>query len=219
DDVRWKYGTPPDGNANYAWLQHIIYHLAPNGTAGIVLANGSLSSNTSNEGEIRKNLLEADLVDAIVALPDKLFYSTGIPVSLWILNRNKKNHPMYQSRENEILFIDARNLGQMVDRRLRELSEEDIQKIAKTYRNWRKSDEEYEDIKGFCKSTTLDDVRENGYVLNPGRYDGLGDVADDGIPFEEKMETLTGKLRELFNKSHRLEEEIKKNIGGIGFDI
>src|SRR5699024_3501063 len=197
----------------------MVYHLAPNVTAGIVLANGSLSSNTSNEGEIRKNLLEADLVDAIVALPDKLFYSTGIPVSLWILNRNKKNNPNYQSHEHEILFIDARNMGQMVDRRLRELKEDDIQKIAGTYRNWRKEDKAYDDIKGFCKSATLDEVRENEYVLTPGRYVGLGDVADDGIPFEEKMETLTGELRELFDKSHRLKEEIKKNLGGIGFDI
>lgn len=220
DDVRWKYGTPSNGNANYAWLQHIVYHLAPNGTAGIVLANGSLSSNTSNEGEIRKNLLEADLVDAIVALPDKLFYSTGIEVSLWILNRNKKNNPNYLSHENEILFIDARNMGQMVDRRLRELTEDDIQKIAGTYRNWRKADEEYKDVKGFCKSATLDEVRKNEYVLNPGRYVGLEEIEDDdGVPFEEKMETLTGDLRLLFDKSHRLEEEIKQNLRGIGFGL
>lgn len=219
DDVRWKYGTPPNGNANYAWLQHMIYHLAPNGIAGIVLANGSLSSNTSNEWEIRKNLLEADLVDAIVSLPGNLFYSTPIPVSLWVLNRNKKSNPMYQSREKEILFIDARNLGQMVDRRIRELTEEDIQKIAGTYRNWRKPDGEYEDIKGFCKSATLDDVRENGYTLTPGSYVGIGDVEDDGIPFEEKMASLTGELRELFDKSHQLEYELKQKLGGIGFDI
>lgn len=219
DDVRWKFGTPPASNANYAWLQHIIYHLSPNGAAGIVLANGSLSSNTSNEGEIRKNILEADLVDAIVALPDKLFYSTGIPVCLWILNRNKKNHPKYRSREHEILFIDARNMGQMVDRRLRELTEEDIQKIAGTYRNWRKPDGKYEDIKGFCKSATLEDVRQNDYVLTPGRYVGISDVEDDGIPFEEKMATLTSELKELFEKSHRLEEEIKKNLGEIGYEV
>src|SRR5699024_5801234 len=193
DDVRWKYGTPPNGNANYAWLQHMIYHLAPNGTAGIVLANGSLSSNTSNEGEIRKNLLEADLVDAIVALPDKLFYSTGIPVSLCILNRTKKNNPNYISHENETLFIDARNMRKMVDRRLRELTEDDIQKIAGTYRNWRKADKEYKDIKGFCKSTTLEDIRKNEYVLTPGRYVGLEEVENDGVPFEEKMEALTGE--------------------------
>ena len=219
DDVRWKYGIPPAGNANYAWLQHMVYHLAPNGTAGIVLANGSLSSNTSNEGEIRKNLIESDLVDAIVALPDKLFYSTGIPVCLWILNRNKKDNPKYRSRPNEILFIDARNSGVMIDRRLRELKNDDIQKIADTYRNWRNTDKEHEDIKGFCKSATLDDVREHEYVLTPGRYVGIGDVEDDGISFEEKMETLTGELSELFAKSRRLENEIKKNLGGIGYEV
>lgn len=219
DDVRWKYGIPPAGNANYAWLQHMVYHLSPNGAAGIVLANGALSSNTSNEGEIRKNLLEADLVDAIVALPDKLFYSTGIPVSLWILNRNKKDNPNYRSRENKILFIDARNLGVMIDRRHRELTEEDIQKIADTYHQWRNLDGNYKDINGFCKSATLDDIRENEYVLTPGRYVGLVDVEDDGISFEEKMETLTSELSELFAKSKRLEDEIRKNLGGIGFEI
>lgn len=183
DDVRWKYGTPPAGNANYAWLQHMVYHLAPNGVAGIVLANGSLSSNTSNEGEIRKNLLEADLVDAIVALPDKLFYSTGIPVSLWILNRNKKSNPKFRSRENEILFIDARNSGVLIDRRHRELTEDDIEKIADAYHRWRNIDGDYDDIKGFCKSANLDDVKEHDYVLTPGRYVGIGDIEDDGIPF------------------------------------
>lgn len=239
DDVRWKYGTPPEGNANYAWLQHMIYHLAPNGVAGIVLANGSLSSNTSNEGEIRKNLLESDLVDAIVALPDKLFYSTGIPVSLWILNRNKKNNPKYRSREREVLFIDARNLGEMIDRRHRELKYEDIRKIADAYHNWRivsnaQSKDEYsmpmaaesgevyggyEDIKGFCYSAKLDEIREHEYVLTPGRYVGIEEVEDDGIPFEEKMENLTSELSELFAKSRRLEEEVRKNLGGIGYEV
>lgn len=259
DDVRWKYGVPPEGNANYAWLQHMIYHLAPNGVAGIVLANGSLSSNTSNEGEIRKNLLESDLVDAIVALPDKLFYSTGIPVSLWILNRNKKDSPKHRSREHEILFIDARNLGEMIDRRHRELKEEDIRKIADTYHRWRneashseQSEESifytsrgefsspekkveneelplvaeesqeygvYEDIKGFCYSATIEEIREHEYILTPGRYVGIEEVEDDGIPFEEKMENLTSELSELFAKSKRLEEEIRKNLGGIGYEI
>ncbi|MCT4620585.1 MAG: type I restriction-modification system subunit M [Marinisporobacter sp.] len=219
DDVRWKYGTPPAGNANYAWLQHMIYHLGQNGCAGIVLANGSLSSNTSNEGEIRKNLLEADLVDAIVALPDKLFYSTGIPVSLWILNRNKKNNPKFRSRENEILFIDGRNLGEMIDRRHRELKDDDIKKIAKTYHNWRNIDGKYEDVKGFCKSAKLENVREHEYVLTPGRYVGIEEVEDDGIPFEEKMEKLTSELSELFVKSKRLEDEIRKNLGGIGYEF
>ncbi|MCQ4921462.1 type I restriction-modification system subunit M [Tissierella carlieri] len=266
DDVRWKYGTPPEGNANYAWLQHMIYHLSPNGVAGIVLANGSLSSNTSNEGEIRKNLLESDLVDAIVALPDKLFYSTGIPVSLWILNRNKKNNSKYRSREREVLFIDARNLGEMIDRRHRELKEEDIRKIADTYHGWRnvgnaqftvhnsqlknkdshpeviegsstchseRSEESllplvaeegaiyggYEDIKGFCYSATIDEIREHEYVLTPGRYVGIEEVEDDGVPFEEKIENLTSELSELFAKSRRLEEEIRKNLGGTGYEV
>lgn len=219
DDVRWKFGIPPAGNANYAWLQHMVYHLAPNGVAGIVLANGSLSTNTSNEGEIRKNLLEEDMVDAIVALPDKLFYSTGIPVSLWILNRNKKDNPKYRSREHEILFIDARQLGEMIDRRHRELTEEDISKISETYHEWRNIDGEYEDIKGFCKSASIEDIREHEYVLTPGRYVGIEDVEDDGIPFDEKMESMTAELAELFAKSRKLEEEIRKNLGGIGYEF
>ena len=219
DDVRWKFGIPPAGNANYAWLQHMIYHLAPNGSAGIVLANGSLSTNTSNEGEIRKNLLEEDMVDAIVALPDKLFYSTGIPVSLWILNRNKKDNPKYRSREHEVLFIDARQLGEMIDRRHRELTEEDISKISETYHEWRNIDGEYEDIKGFCKSATIEDIREHEYVLTPGRYVGIEDIEDDGIPFDEKMESMTAELAELFAKSRHLEDEIRKNLGGIGYEF
>ena len=219
DDVRWKFGIPPAGNANYAWLQHMVYHLAPNGSAGIVLANGSLSTNTSNEGEIRKNLLEGDMVDAIVALPDRLFYSTGIPVSLWILNRNKKDNPKFRSREHEVLFIDARQLGVMIDRRHRELTEEDISKITETYHEWRNVEGEYEDIKGFCKSAKIDDIREHEYVLTPGRYVGIEDVEDDGIPFDEKMENMTAELAELFAKSRSLEEEIRKNLGGIGYDL
>lgn len=239
EDVRWKYGVPPEGNANYAWLQHMIYHLAPNGIAGIVLANGALSSNTSNEGEIRKNLLEEDLVDAIVALPDKLFYSTGIPVSLWILNRNKEDNPKFRSRRHEVLFIDARNLGEMIDRRHRELRDEDIKKIADTYHNWRKIDNVqskneddlplvaeksegygvYEDIQGFCYSATIDEIREQEYVLTPGRYVGIEEEEDDGIPFDEKMEALTSELGELFKKSRSLEEEIKKNLEGIGYGM
>ena len=219
EDVRWKYGVPPEGNANYAWLEHIVYHLAPNGVAGVVLANGALSSNTSNEGVIRKNLVDAKLVDAIVALPDKLFYSTGIPVSLWILNRNKIDNPKFRQRADEILFIDARNLGNMVDRRHRELSEGDIKKIADTYHNYRNLNGQYEDIQGFCKAAKLDEVREHEYVLTPGRYVGIEEQEDDGIPFEEKMETLTSELGELFAKSRRLEDEIRKNLGGIGFDF
>ncbi|MCI6693863.1 MAG: type I restriction-modification system subunit M [Clostridium sp.] len=219
DDIRWKFGVPPEGNANYAWLQHIVHHLAPNGCAGVVLANGSLSSNTSNEGEIRKNLIDADLVDAIVALPDKLFYSTPIPVSLWILNRNKKSNPKYRNREKEILFIDARNLGEMVDRTHRELLNEDIKKIADTYHNYRNIDGKYEDIKGFCKATKFDEVKENDYILTPGRYVGIEEQEDDEVPFEEKMETLTKELKELFQESRNLEKEIRKNLGGLGYEF
>ena len=219
EDVRWKYGVPPEGNANYAWLEHIVYHLAPNGVAGVVLANGALSSNTSNEGVIRKNLVDAKLVDAIVALPDKLFYSTGIPVSLWILNRNKKDNPKFREREDEILFIDARNLGTMVDRRHRELSEEDIKKISDTYHKYRNLNGQYEDIQGFCKAAKLDEVREHEYVLTPGRYVGIEEQEDDGIPFEEKMKALTSQLGELFEKSRSLEDEIRKNLGGIGYEF
>jgi len=219
DDVRWKFGIPPAGNANYAWLQHMVYHLAPNGSAGIVLANGSLSTNTSNEGEIRKNLLEGDLVDAIVALPDRLFYSTGIPVSLWILNRNKKDNPKFRSREHEVLFIDARQLGVMIDRRHRELAEEDISKISETYHEWRNIEGEYEDVKGFCKSAKIEEIREHEYVLTPGRYVGIEDIEDDGIPFDEKMENMTAELAELFAKSRHLEDEIRKNLGGIGYEF
>ncbi|MDD2481919.1 MAG: N-6 DNA methylase, partial [Lutispora sp.] len=249
DDVRWAYGIPPAGNANYAWLQHMIYHLSPNGIAGVVLANGSLSSNTSNEGEIRKNLLEADLIDCIVAMPDKLFYSTGIPASLWIINRNKKGDAKHRNREKEILFIDARQLGEMIDRRHRELNEKDISKIAETYHQWKNSDngelrieneelendhemllvaegsakyrvlKEYEDIKGFCYSAKLEEIREYEYVLTPGRYVGIEEAEDDGIPFEEKMGNLTSELAELLAKSRHLEEEIRKNLGGIGYEF
>nr|WP_317134846.1 N-6 DNA methylase [Acetobacterium tundrae] len=214
DDVRWKFGIPPTGNANYAWLQHMVYHLAPNGAAGIVLANGSLSSNTSNEGEIRKNLLEGDMVDAIVALPDKLFYSTGIPVSLWILNRNKADNSGFRSRYHEVLFIDARQLGEMIDRRHKVLKADDVAKIADTYHQWRNRDGHYEDSKGFCKSANLSEIREHEYVLTPGRYVGIEDAIDDGIPFEEKMENMTANLAELFAKSRHLEDEIRKNLGG-----
>ena len=219
DDIRWKYGVPPEGNANYAWLQHIVHHLAPNGVGGVVLANGSLSSNTSNEGEIRKNLIENDLVDAIVALPDKLFYSTGIPVCLWILNRNKANNPKFRNREKEILFIDARNLGEMIDRKHRELSNDDIKRIADTYHNYRNINGNYEDVKGFSKTAKLEEVKENDYILTPGRYVGIEDVEDDGVSFDEKMKTITSELDELFKESRSLEDEIRLNLGGIGYEF
>ena len=217
DDVRWRYGVPPTGNANYAWLQHMVYHMAPNGSAGIVLANGSLSTNTSNEGVIRKNLLEDDVVDAIVSLPDRLFYSTGIPVSLWILNRNKKDNPKFRSRKHEVLFIDARQLGEMIDRRHRELKEEDISKISVTYHEWRNIDGEYEDIQGFCKSATLEEIAKQDYILTPGRYVGIAEQEEDGEAFEEKMERLTTELFGLFEESHKLEAEIIKKLTVLGY--
>lgn len=219
EDVRWKFGVPPEGNANYAWLEHMVYHLAPNGVAGIVLANGSLSTNTTGEGDIRRNLIEGKLVDAIVALPEKLFYTTGIPVCLWILNRNKIDNPNFRKREDEILFIDARKLGGMVDRTHRELSDDDIKKIAETYHNYRNIDGKYEDVQGFCKAAELQEVRENEYVLTPGRYVGIEEKEDDGIPFDEKMETLTSEIAELFEQSRSLEDEIRKNLGGIGYEF
>lgn len=219
DDVRWKYGTPPTGNANFAWVQHMVHHLAPHGTAAIVLANGSLSSNTSNEGEIRKNLIESDLVDCIVSLPGNLFYSTAIPVSVWILRRNKEESSRFRNRQNEILFIDARNEGKMVDRKLRELLPEDIEKIASAYHSWRNNDGNYEDVAGFVKSASLEEVRGHDHILTPGRYVGLADEEDDGVPFEEKMEKLTNELSELFAKSNELEDQIRKNLKEIGYAL
>lgn len=219
DDIRWKFGVPPEGNANFAWLSHIVHHLSPNGVAGVVLANGALSSNTSNEGVIRTNLIANKLVDAIVTLPGNLFYSTPIPVCLWILNRNKLNAQNHRSREDEILFIDAKNLGEMVDRRHRELSNDDIKRIADTYHNWRNVDGDYEDVKGFCKSASIDEVKDNEYILTPGRYVGIPDLEDDGIPFDKKMNGLVNELGELFEESRSLEEEIKKNLGGIGYEF
>ena len=196
-DRRWDYGAPPAGNANFAWVQHFIHHLAPNGTAGFVLANGSMSSNTSNEGEIRKNIIEADLVDCMVALPGQLFYSTQIPVCLWFIARNKEDH-RFRKRTGETLFIDARTLGVMIDRVHRELTDEDIMRIADTYQAWR-GDEgagEYVDMPGFCKSTTLEEVRKHSHVLTPGRYVGAVAQEDDNEAFEDTMARLTEKLTE-----------------------
>jgi type I restriction enzyme M protein len=214
EDVRWRYGTPPTGNANYAWLQHMLHHLNPmNGVCGTVLANGSLSSNTSNEGVIRANMLRSDVVECIVAMPGQLFYSTGIPVCLWIMRKGKN-----ENTKNKVLFIDARNLGHMIDRRIRELDEEDIQKIADTYHKW-KNNQDYEDIQGFCKAATIDEISDNDYVLTPGRYVGIEEAEDDGIPFEEKMEKLTQEIGQQFRKSRELEEKIRKVLGGIGYEI
>ena len=210
DDVRWQYGMPPAGNANFAWLQHMIYHLAPGGRIGMVLANGSLSSQSGGEGEIRKNIIEADLVDCIVAMPSQLFYTTQIPVSLWFLAKNKK-------QKEKTLFIDARKMGTMVTRKLRELTEEDIQKIAATYNAF--VDGSLEDVKGFCAAVTTQDIAKQDYILTPGRYVGIEEQEDDGEPFEEKMGRLTSELSELFEKSHELEKEIRERLGAIGFEI
>ena len=210
DDVRWQYGMPPAGNANFAWLQHMIYHLAPGGRIGMVLANGSLSSQSGGEGEIRKNIIEADLVDCNVAMPSQLFYTTQIPVSLWFLAKNKK-------QKEKTLFIDARKMGTMVTRKLRELIEEDIQKIAVTYNAF--VDGSLEDVKGFCAAVTTQDIAKQDYILTPGRYVGIEEQEDDGEPFEEKMGRLTSELSELFGKSHELEKEIRERLGAIGFDM
>lgn len=212
DDIRWKYGIPPTGNANFAWLQHMLHHLNPvGGVAGTVLANGSLSSNTSNEGVIRRNMINGDVVECIVSLPGQLFYSTGIPVSLWIMRKGKT-----AAAKGKVLFIDARKLGFMVDRKVRELSEEDIQLIASTYQNWRQGNE-YEDVKGFCKEATLNEIAEQDYILTPGRYVGIEEVEDDGEPFEEKMTRLTTELYGLFEESRKLEDEIYAKLTAIGY--
>lgn len=210
DDVRWQYGMPPAGNANFAWLQHMIYHLAPAGKIGMVLANGSLSSQSGGEGEIRKNIVNADLVECIVAMPTQLFYTTQIPVSLWFINKQKK-----QSRK--ILFIDARKMGTMVSRKLRELTDEDILKIAETYQEFVNGT--LDDVKGFCAVADLDEVARQDYILTPGRYVGIEEQADDGEPFEEKMGRLTAELSELFDKSQELETRIRENLEKIGYGI
>lgn len=210
DDPRWQYGMPPAGNANFAWLQHMIYHLAPGGKIGMVLANGSLSSTTSGEGEIRKNIINADLVECIVAMPTQLFYTTQIPVSLWFLSKNKK-------QKGQTLFIDARKLGTMVTRKLRELTDADIAQIADAYKAY--CDGTLEDRKGFCAVVDTEEIAKQDYILTPGRYVGIEEQEDDGEPFEEKMSRLTSELSELFAKSHELETEIKERLGAIGYDI
>jgi type I restriction enzyme M protein len=217
-DARWKYGVPPAGNANFAWVQHIVHHLAPAGVAGFVLANGSMSSNQSGEGEIRKALIEADLVDCMVALPGQLFYSTQIPACLWFLARDRKNGK-FRDRRGEILFIDARKMGRMVDRTHRELTDEDIARIASTYHAWRGEKEagEYADLPGFCKSATLEEVRKHGHVLTPGRYVGAEAVADDGEPFAEKMKRLVAQLREQQAEAAKLDAAIAENLRKLGF--
>lgn len=218
EDVRWKFGIPPVGNANFAWVQHFIHHLAPDGIAGFVLANGSMSSNTSNEGEIRKNIVENDLVDCMVALPGQLFYNTQIPACLWFVARDKKNN-QFRDRREEVLFIDARDAGHLIDRVHRELSDDDIQKIASTYHAWRGEGGEYGDVPGFCKSATLDEIRRKDYILTPGRYVGIEEEEDDGEPFDEKMERLTAELEGQFEKSNELENKIRANLEELGYGI
>src|SRR5262249_29773262 len=216
EDVRWKYGVPPVGNANFAWVQHFIHHLSPTGVAGFVLANGSMSSNQSGEGEIRKAIIEADLVDCMVALPGQLFYNTQIPVCLWFLARDKRNH-RFRDRRGETLFIDARKMGTMVDRVHRELTASDINRIANTYHAWRGGQPRngYDDVKGFCKSATLEAIQSHGNILTPGRYVGASEGVGDGEPFGEKMKRLATTLEQQFSESSRLEEIIRENLSRI----
>ncbi|ODN67164.1 type I restriction-modification system subunit M [Methylophaga muralis] len=221
DDVRWQYGTPPKGNANFAWLQHMLHHLAPTGSLALLLANGSMSSNTSGEGEIRQRLVEADLVECMVALPGQLFTNTQIPACIWYLTKDKANglvlNEKKRDRRNEFLFIDARNLGFMRDRVLRDFTSDDIAKIADTFHAWQ-GNNHYEDIPGFCKSATLDEIKKHDFVLTPGRYIGAADQEDDGEPFSEKMARLTAQLSEQFAESDRLEAQIRRNFRGLGYE-
>ena len=210
DDPRWKYGLPPKNNANYAWLQHMISKLSQNGKMACILANGSLSA-SGQEGEIRKKIIEKDLVDCIIAMPTNLFYTVTVPCAIWIINRNKK-------QKGKTLFINATNLGTMVTRRLRELSDSDIKKIADTYHIYQ-NNENYENLKGFCYSATTEEIQSNDYVLTPGRFVGVEETEDDGIPFEEKMKKITSELSKQFEESHKLEEEIRKNLKAIGYEI
>ncbi|MEW6263881.1 MAG: class I SAM-dependent DNA methyltransferase [Thermodesulfobacteriota bacterium] len=229
-DRRWKFGPPPAGNANFAWVQHFIHHLSPTGMAGFVLANGSMSSNQSGEGEIRRNILEADLVDGMVALPGQLFYSTQIPVCLWFLRRDKRRLPSPSGRgaggegiidrRGQVLFIDARKLGVMIDRVHRELTDEDIHKIAQTYHSWRGDKDgqnNYADVPGFCKAATLEEVRVHGHVLTPGRYVGTEKIEEDDEPFEEKMKRLTAALKEQQAQAAKLDQAIRANLKRLGY--
>ena len=232
DDVRWKYGVPPEGNANYAWIQHMVHHLSPTGRIGLVLANGSLTTSSGGEGDIRRRLIEADLVEGVIAMPNQLFYNVSIPVCVWFFNRKKKN-------PGKVLFIDAREMGMMVDRTHRELSDDlvrydtvkkedkpwaslpaeecDVQRIAATFRSYEAGT--LEDVKGFCKVATLDDIAAQDYVLTPGRYVGIADEEEDAEPVAEKMARLTDELGDLFAESHRLEAGIREKLAGIGFKV
>ncbi|ENN6468135.1 TPA: SAM-dependent DNA methyltransferase [Vibrio vulnificus] len=222
-DIRWKYGTPPQGNANYGWIQHMLHHLNDNGSMGLLLANGSMSSNTNNEGEIRKALIEADLVECMVALPGQLFTNTQIPACIWFLTKNKKGGTSptqkgKRDRRGETLFIDARNLGFMKDRVLRDFTGDDIEKIANVFHAWQ-SGTGYEDEKGFCFSAKLEDMQKHDYVLTPGRYVGAAEAEEDSEPFADKMQRLTAQLKAQFAESDRLEKAIKENLAGIGYEL
>ncbi|MCW8127607.1 type I restriction-modification system subunit M [Microbulbifer halophilus] len=221
-DARWKYGTPPKGNANFAWMQHMLHHLAPAGSMALLLANGSMSSNTNNEGEIRRRLVEEDLVECMVALPGQLFTNTQIPACIWFLTKDKTNGLVLdekkRDRRGQFLFIDARNLGYMRDRVLRDFTNEDIASIADTFHAWQRG-EGYEDVAGFCKSVELDQIEKHDFVLTPGRYVGAPEQEDDGEPFADKMARLTGQLKAQFAESERLEVEIKRNLGGLGYEL
>lgn len=210
DDIRWKFGTPPAGNANYAWIQHMIHHLAPNGKIGLVLANGALSTQLGSEGEIRKNIIEADLIEGIVALPTQLFYSVTIPVTLWFISKNKK-------QKGKTLFIDARKMGYMVDRKHRDFTDDDIQKLADTFSAFQ--DGTIEEVNGFSAVADISEIAKQDYILTPGRYVGIEEQEDDGEPFDEKMKRLTSELAEMFKKSHELENEIREKLGAIGYEI
>ena len=209
-DGRWKYGVPLASNANYAWIQHMIYHLSPNGKIGLVLANGALSSQTGGEGEIRKNIILDDLVEGIVALPTQLFYSVTIPVTLWFISKNK-------SQKGKTLFVDARKMGHMVDRKHRDFTDEDIQKLADTFTQFQNGT--LEEVKGFCAIADTQEIEKQDFILTPGRYVGIEEVEDDGEPFEEKMTRLTSELSDMFEKSHQLEDEIRKKLGAIGYEV
>ncbi len=221
EDARWKFGMPPTGNANYAWLQHILHHLAPNGTAGVVLANGSMSSAQSGEGDIRRAMVEGDVVDCMVALPGQLFYSTQIPACLWFLARNKNPGNGWRDRRGEVLFIDARKLGHMVDRTRREFDDEDIRKLTATYQAWRGEPDTavYNDAPGFCKAVTLEQVKEHNNVLTPGRYVGAAKQEDDGVPFANKMERLVAQLTKQRKDAAKLDAAIAQNLAKLGFQL
>ena len=210
DDVRWKYGLPPASNANFAWIQHMIHHLAPNGKIGLVLANGALSSQSGGEGEIRKKIIEDDLIEGIIAMPPQLFYSVTIPATLWFISKDKK-------QKGKTVFIDARKMGHMVDRKHRDFTEEDIQKLADTFEAFQNGT--LEDEKGFCAVATIQDIAKQDYILTPGRYVGIEAQEDDGEPFDEKMARLTSELSDLFERSHELEDEIRRKLGAIGYEI